>query len=221
MTLLHAPSRFEAIDTVLVDMDGTLLDLAFDNYFWRDLVPAVYAERTGIALEEARLDITSRYDQVTGRLAWYCLDHWSRELGLDLAELKWSHRHLIDYLPGATSFLAAVREAGKQLLIVTNAHPRAIAIKTAQTHIRERVDGIVCSHELGAPKESGEFWTVLEQRVPFDARRTLLVEDSLTVLAAARAYGIGHTFAISRPDSGQPVREIAGFPAVERIADLL
>ena len=27
------------IDTILLDMDGTLLDLGFDNFFWREHVP--------------------------------------------------------------------------------------------------------------------------------------------------------------------------------------
>jgi 5'-nucleotidase len=221
MGLRDTSVRWDDIDTVLVDMDGTLLDLAFDNFFWLELVPARYAAQTGLDIDTARTEITRRYERVLGSLSWYCLDHWSAELGLDIPALKWSHRHLIDYLPGATSFLSRVRAAGKPLTIVTNAHPQTIAVKSAQTGVHERVDAVVCSHELAAPKESGDFWKALDRRMKFDPRRTLFVEDSLPVLSAAREHGILHTIAISRPDSGKPAREISGFASIERIADLV
>ena len=212
---------WERIDTVLLDMDGTLLDLAFDNYFWLELVPARYAAAAGLDVDAAKSMITRRYENVVGSLSWYCLDHWSGELGLDIAELKRSHRHLIRYLPGAERFLAALRAAGKPLSIVTNAHPVTISVKAAQTNVNDRVDAVVCSHELAAPKESGEFWAELARRHPFDSARTLLVEDSLAVLGAARDYGVRHTVAIRRPDSRLPARSIAEFPSVDGVADLL
>ena len=208
------------IDTVLLDMDGTLLDLAFDNFFWLELVPAHYAERAGIGFDEARGDITARYARCLGKLEWYCVEHWSAELGLDIVALKRRHRHRIGYLPGATSFLSAVRAAGKPVAIVTNAHPETIAVKTAETALHERVDEILSSHELAAPKESAAFWHALARRKPFDPRRTLLVEDSLAVLEAARCYGVRHTIAIRKPDSTQPARDITGFTSVGGIAEI-
>ncbi len=33
---------WDNIDTVLLDMDGTLLDLGFDNWFWQPHVPEQY-----------------------------------------------------------------------------------------------------------------------------------------------------------------------------------
>jgi putative hydrolase of the HAD superfamily len=37
------------IDTVLLDMDGTLLDLRFDNWFWQELIPSRYAAAHGLS----------------------------------------------------------------------------------------------------------------------------------------------------------------------------
>ena len=221
MTSAETPFSWDEIDTVLVDMDGTLLDLAFDNYFWLEVVPARYAERNGVGFDAAQREIVSRYERVVGKLEWYCLEHWGAELELDLVALKRSHRHLIGYLPGAPDFLSWVRRRGRPLRIVTNAHPQTIAVKAEQTGVHERVDEIICAHELGAPKESGAFWAALQRERPFDPRRTLLVEDSLSVLSAAQAYGIGQAVAIARPDSRQPPRDISGFVSVERIADLI
>jgi 5'-nucleotidase len=208
------------VDTVLLDMDGTLLDLAFDNFFWLELVPARYAALHGLDTDEARRRITIRYEGVVGTLPWYCIDHWSLELGLDIAALKREHRHLINYLPGATDFLSAM-QGRKSLSIVTNAHPETVAIKTGQTRLDTRVERIVSSHDLAAAKESPEFWSALERRTPFDPDRTLLVEDSLTVLTTAKQYGIRYTVAIRRPDTGAPLREVDGFAAVDGVVDLV
>lgn len=218
----HAvPIPWQDVDTVLLDMDGTLLDLAFDNYFWLELVPARYAELHGLDAEEARRRITLRYQSVIGSLDWYCIDYWSRELELDIAAMKWSQRHLISYLPGARTFLSALRERGKPFSIVTNAHPGTIRVKTAETRLHTLVDEVVCSHDLGAPKENVAFWEALQRRQPFDPERTLLVEDSLPVLTAAKQYGLRYTVAIRRPDSRQPTRIIEGFPSVEGVEDLV
>lgn len=212
---------WERIDTVLVDMDGTLLDLAFDNYFWLELVPARYAELHGLSLDDARERLGPRFEGIAGTLAWYCIEHWTRDLGIDIKAMKLGSRHLIRFLPRAPEFLAAVRERGKQLWIVTNAHRDTFAVKADQTGIDELVDRVVCSHDFAAPKESPDFWRRLQAEQFFDPTRTLLIEDSLAVLTTARAYGVRHTVAIRRPDSALPPRAIADFPTVDGVADLL
>lgn len=219
-TAVHSVD-WEQIDTVLVDMDGTLLDLAFDNFFWLELVPARYAATNGLEHDEAVRQLSARFDAAAGTLSWYCLDHWTRDLGLDLLSLKRAHRHMIRFLPRAPEFLAAVRARGKRVLIVTNAHRDTLAVKAEQTGIDRLVDGVVCSHDLRTPKEHPDFWDELQQRVPFDRRRALLVEDSLPVLAAAHAHGIARSVAVRRPDSGRPARTVAGFASVEGVAELI
>jgi putative hydrolase of the HAD superfamily len=212
---------WNAIDTVLVDMDGTLLDLAFDNFFWLDVVPERYARKHGLTPAAARALLAPRFDAKAGTLDWYCLDHWTRDLGLDLKTLKREHREHIRFLPGAPEFLAAVRKRRKRLCIVTNAHRDTFEVKAAHTGIDRLVDGVVCSHDFAAPKESAEFWRALERHQPFDGGRTLLIEDSLAVLAAARSHGVRHTVAIRRPDSRQPPRAIAGFAAIDGVSELV
>jgi putative hydrolase of the HAD superfamily len=212
---------WDGIDTVLVDMDGTLLDLAFDNYFWLELVPAHYAELNHCTAEEARERLSRRFDAIQGTLDWYCLDHWSRDLGFDVKSLKRDHRHLVSFLPRACEFLEAVRARGKNLWIVTNAHRDTLAVKVEQTGIDRFVDRVVSSHDFRAPKESPKFWTELDRAHPFDRRRTLLIEDSLPVLAAAVSFGIAHTLVILRPDSRRPPRTIDAFAGVDGVADLV
>jgi HAD superfamily hydrolase (TIGR01509 family) len=213
--------RWSQIDTVLLDMDGTLLDLQFDNYFWLQLIPERFAERHALTLEAARQELTPRFAARQGTLDWYCTDFWSRDLGLDIARLKHEVRERVGYLPGAEEFLAEMRRRRLRTALLTNAHRDALRVKDAQSGLTRYFDVVVSSHDYGVPKESAEFWRQAQVRVGFDPSRSLFVDDSLAVLRAARTHGIAQVFAISSPDSGSAPREVSEFPAVPGIADLL
>ncbi|MCB1800093.1 MAG: GMP/IMP nucleotidase [Gammaproteobacteria bacterium] len=213
--------EWHEIDTVLLDMDGTLLDLHFDNHFWLEHVPKRYAEARGLPLQAAREELLARYGDIQGTLNWYCVDHWSRELGLDIALLKQEVDHLIAVHPHVTDFLDLLHAAGKRRILVTNAHQKSLQLKMQRTRLHDRLDHIVCAHDLGLPKEMPEFWDRLQQRHAFDPARTLFVDDSLAVLRSARDYGIAHLLAILLPDTRQPLRQVDEFPAVQTFDPLL
>ena len=205
----------------MLDMDGTVLDLAFDNYFWREVVPERYARQKDLTLEQARAELQPHFESLQGRLQWYCLDYWSELTRLDLAALTVEIRHRIAVLEGSEEFLRAVKQSGRQLWLVTNAHRNSWALKMEQTGLGAHFDRIVGSHDFGAPKEDDQFWQRLQARHPFERERALFVDDSLPVLRAAKAYGIGQLIAIHRPDTTRPPREIAELTSVEKLADLL
>ena len=210
------------IDTVLLDMDGTLLDLAFDNWFWQQVVPQKYAEVNGLPNDQAHRLIKEWIDRHQGTLNWYCLDFWSSELGLDIASLKRDAGSRICYRPGAEDFLRALKASGRHIVMVTNAHPDALAVKKARTGLEQYFDMLITSHELGAAKESAPFWEALQQHLPFDRQRSILVDDSLPVLQAGKEYGVGHLWSILHPDSTQTPRVHTNpFPAIDRFADVM
>ena len=209
------------IDTVLLDMDGTLLDLRFDNFFWRELVPQRYADQHGISVAEAQRILRPRFAAWEGRLEWYCLDHWTRELGLDLATLKQEVAGRIAWLPSAVEFLERLRPLGKRVALVTNASRPVLRIKLERTGLDSHVDVQYSSHDFGLPKEDPVFWGRLHERDAFNPARTLLIDDSLPVLRAARAFGLRYLCEVRRPDTGAPVRAGSEFHAVESLADLL
>jgi GMP/IMP 5'-nucleotidase len=212
---------WDQIDTVLLDMDGTLLDLRFDNYFWLEVLPEHYARRHELSLEAARAKLTPLFVAKQGTLDWYCIDFWTRELALDIATLKRAERGHVRFLPGAERFLQTLHARGFDPVLVTNSHRGVLEIKTEQTGVARYFERIVSSHDLGVPKEQSQFWAKLQAQLDFDPTRCLFVDDSVAVLNAARAHGIGQIFAITRPDSTQHVRTIADFPTVERIEELL
>ncbi|MDP6415086.1 MAG: GMP/IMP nucleotidase [Gammaproteobacteria bacterium] len=208
-------------ETILLDMDGTLLDLAFDNYFWRELVPQRLARAQQISYEQASVDLSERYAEVYGSLDWYCLDFWSAELGLDLRALKVASSHRIRYLPGAHKFLVTLAGWRKRTILVTNAHGDALNVKKEVVGLDRYVDEFVSSHELGFAKEHSEFWPLLHERIGFNPESTLFVDDSLPVLDAAAAYGLRGIVAVSGPDTQLPDNDTGSHASVRRIVQLL
>jgi 5'-nucleotidase len=216
---------WDLIDTVLLDLDGTLLDLAFDNYFWREVIPAAYAASNCISLDAARAQLLPRFRACEGTLAWYSIEHWSRELDLDALTIKRAVAHRVGWLPGAQDFLRCVRAAGKRLVLLTNSHPEVLQIKDERTAVTSFLDAAFSSHSFGAPKEDAAFWEAIRQIEPFDHGRTLFVDDSPPVLRAARAAGIRWVYGVRLPSSAasgwaaEP-RDHGPFPAVDSILEL-
>ncbi|MCC2638965.1 MAG: HAD-superfamily hydrolase, subfamily variant 3 [Moraxellaceae bacterium] len=209
------------IDTVLLDMDGTLLDLYFDNHFWLQHLPGVFGRERGLAPEAAHAELVARFGREQGTLNWYCVDFWSQELGLDIPLLKKDIAHLIAPRPGAFEFLAAIRDSGREAWLVTNAHHHSLSLKLAHTPLTDLCDRILCSHDFREPKESAAFWPALRASEPFDPARALFVDDSESVLRAAHDYGIGQLLTIGQPDSRKPTRDGLHFPVLHHFNDLL
>ena len=211
---------WRSFDTILLDMDGTILDLAYDNYFWRELVPRCLARNRGATPEEIVPDLFERFAGMQGRLEWYCLDYWSAELSLDLRALKDASSHRVRFLPGAREFLARLHASGTHVAVVTNAHGDALDMKKSVAGLGRYIDTFLSSHEFGVPKEEQGFWSSAQGRLGFDPQQTLFIDDSRSVLDAARAYGIRGLLAVNRPDSQRPARAVDGHASVEAIGHL-
>ncbi len=218
---LDPQSALQKSATLMLDMDGTLLDLAFDNYMWKELVPRRYAVENDLPFEEARDLLMAKYKAVQGDLEWYCLDHWCDRLGVDVIQLHHDVSHRIGYLPGALDFLRKVCDQDVRVLLVTNAHPDTLALKDAITGLGDYFDGLHTSHDYGFAKESQQFWSALQEDVGFDPETTLFVDDSQPVLRSAKQYGIGMLLTVTHPDTTAPVKQGSEFTGVERVADML
>jgi len=209
------------IDTVLLDMDGTLLDLNFDNHFWQTHLPRRYAEARGLAPDAGREELMARYHALAGTLAWYSVDFWETELEMDIMRFKEEVAHLIDIHPHVVEFLDAVRASGRRVVLATNAHHKSVTLKMARTGLSPRFDAIVSSHALGAAKEEQEFWRRLATVEPFVPERSLLVDDSLPVLDSARRYGIAQLVAVKKPDTQRPAKDTGDYPAIDDFSELM
>lgn len=209
------------IDTVLLDMDGTLLDLHYDNHFWSNHVPRRYAEIHARDEAESRIDLHRQFEQARGTLDWYSLDYWSEQLQLDIAALKLEVQHMITVRPHVEEFLSRLRQSPRQVLLVTNAHRKALDIKLAKTQLGDWFDEIVVSHDLESAKEELAFWHRLQAQHPFDPERTLFIDDTESVLDAAQRYGIAHLLTLLQPDSQLQIRLDTRFPGIHHFDEIM
>ncbi|MDC6379080.1 GMP/IMP nucleotidase [Pseudomonas graminis] len=209
------------IDTVLLDMDGTLLDLHFDNHFWLEHLPKRYAEVHGVSLAMAQMELMPLFEKNAGTLNWYCTDFWSTELNLPVKDLKIEIAHLIALRPDAETFLAAIKQAGKRVIMITNAHRDSLSLKMERLELAPYFERLISSHDYGYPKENPQFWDALQADIQFDPARSLFIDDTLPILRSAGRYGIGHLLAVREPDSRKGPKDTEEFEAVEDYRSLI
>lgn len=209
------------IDLVMLDMDGTLLDRHFDDYFWEHFVPEVYARNNRLSGDEARQRLLKKYQAREGTLAWTDLDFWSDQLGLDIPALKIQVDHLIAVHPYVLVFLEYCRREGKMIWLVTNAHSKTLEIKMAKTALQGHFDRLICAEEVGVAKEDPGFWRSLRCLYEYNPKRTLLVDDTEKVLQSAARGGIENLLHVARPSSRAIVRPSPHFVSITYFKELI
>jgi len=209
------------IKFILLDMDGTLLDLYFDDYFWGHLVPEKYAEKHEITFGSAKEYLYETYKAHERTLNWCDIDFWSRELHLDIPALKEQIRHLIEVHPHVIDFLKMMREQKKKIFLLTNAHSKTVKIKFKKTEIGRYFDSVLCSFDVGYPKEYLEFWRKAGEKLGFDKEHSLFIDDTEDVLLTAQKYGIRHLLFKTAANSKTAPKQSSEFTTISDFRDLI
>ena len=197
---------WRSIDDVLLDMDGTLLDLHYDATFWLNNVHSIVANLTGESEHVIQERFHRELKKHEGTLAWYCTDYWADFFGIDLIEAKQQLAHLIRFRPHAEQFLNVLNSLPLRTLIATNAHPDVIQLKLNVVPLEDMVDGIVSSHQYGVAKEHPDFWRALFDEYAINPDRALFMDDSSKVLDAADRAGVREVVEIRHPNLSEPPR---------------
>jgi len=212
---------WDTIDTVLLDMDGTILDRHFDDHFWLEHVPYRWSQRNHTTLEYAKNHLYSLFHSQENTLNWTDLDYWSDRLKLDIPVLKREIDHLIAIHPYVIEFLLFLKHAGKSVWLVTNAHSKTVDLKMKTTRIGIYFDGIISAHQVGLPKEDKRFWKELQRYISYEPERTLLGEDSETNLLTAESFSIRYLIYISRYSSKVEPRQSERFSTIDYFNKLI
>lgn len=213
--------HWDTIDTVFFDMDGTLIDLHFEDAFWLKHLPECYAAHHQLPIEEARNKLLTHHRSIMGTLDWYCLDYWDNYLKMDTLALTKPLLPLLQFRPYVTSLLSALQSSSIRTAIITNAHPRSFDLKDKQLNLSQYMDHVISAHTLKHPKEESAFWEKLQTELPFNPERTLFIDDNLAVLNAAKDYGIKHILAIPQPNSKHPPKPMDSFNELHDFRALL
>ena len=202
-------------------MDGTLLDLHFDNYFWLEHVPIQYAQKENISVQQANAVLAQMYQEKAGTLDWYSLDYWEDALGMDIVALKQDTTHKIAIRTHVKEFLSFIQDQSIRMVLLTNAHPKTVSLKFEHIAIKPYFDNIITSHAIGLAKETEGFWDKLLETETFEPTQSLFIDDNINVLREAEAHGIQHLFAIHQPDSQQEPAETQHYTAIECFSQLM
>ena len=208
------------LDTILLDMDGTILDLAFDNHFWGTVIPREWGLKRGLDTDTSQQRLAPVFASEQGKLNWYCLDFWGDTLDLDILAIKSQHAEGIRWRPQAETFLGQLQASHLDVVLITNAHPLTLEMKAERLPITQWFDKIISSHDYGAPKETLAFWNALMVERPFNPKRTLFIDDSEHVLDSAKAFGIAALVTLRQPDSTVPLREVTRYPAIHHFDEI-
>ncbi len=213
--------NWQDIDTILLDMDGTLLDLHFDNFFWKEYLPVEYARRYGKEPEQVKKYLFRLMDEAYGSIDWYCVDYWTEKLNIDIISLKREIDHLITLRPSVAKFLKTMHVSEKKVYLITNAHHHTLELKLEKTQISHYFDELISSHQYGFIKEQQEFWIQLHKKIDFNPKHCLFIDDPQAVLNSAAKYGIRYILSIARPDSKDRTQTDSKFPMLYNFSDII
>ncbi len=209
------------IKYILLDMDGTLLDLYFDDYFWGHLVPEKYAEKHDMSFGTAKDYLYNTYKKHERTLNWCDIDFWSRELRLDIPALKEQIRHLIEVHPHVIDFLKLMRAQKKKIYLLTNAHYKTVKLKFKKTQIGEYFDDVLCSFNVGYPKEYIQFWQKAQKKLNFEKEQSLFIDDTEDVMKTAKEYGIKYLLFKAHASSRAEPKKTREFLTIHDFKELM
>lgn len=164
-------------DVISLDFNGTLARIEGLDWFWKEEIPRLYSERSGITLEKARKEVLEEYDTIGPKRAqWYDPRFWFNKYGI------------VDMLPEATKRLAArteifpdVRELslpeGAVLIICSRSWPELI--NSVLDRVELHPNAIYSPSMFGFATKEKKFYSEVMKRIGNGRSVFLHVGDSI------------------------------------------
>ena len=210
--------KWDLIETFFLDMDGTLLDLAYDNYFWHEHIPDLYSKREKTTFKEAKIILEDMYKKKRGTLEWYSIDYWSDILSINLKLEILNTKNKITIFPNSVEFLQTLRKNKINTILITNCPRDMLDIKITQTKLWSYFNKIVSSHDYGFAKETENFWNILNKNIIYNEEKTFFIDDNENVLKFAEKNGIKNLISINYPDSRKEKQIINNYTSIDNIS---
>jgi putative hydrolase of the HAD superfamily len=212
---------FDQIETILLDMDGTILDKYYDDFFWEIYVPEKFSLKYGIPFQEAQKILFSMYKAEERTLKWTDIDFWARKTGLDIFSLKKEVEDLINPHPDSEEFLKIMNSNGKKIYLVTNAHNKVMELKLNKTGLSKYFDCCITSFDVGFPKEDIKFWMIFKDSYKINPDNTLFIDDTEAVLYTAWLSGIKYPILRSLSSSKAKPKKSDKFPTIKSFEEII
>ncbi|WP_171258533.1 HAD-IA family hydrolase [Acinetobacter boissieri] len=205
----------------MFDMDGTLLDLAYDDLIWNIKVPEHYVRAHATTYNDIHSLMHHYHEQYKHTLSWYSTQFWSQKLQLDVVNIHQQYAEHICTRPYCIELLTELNQRGHECWLVTNADLKTLKLKLEKTQIGPYFKHIISSEYIGYAKEDAQFWHTLHKQFPFCIKNSIFIDDTLAVLQQAEQFGLKHLWGIAQPSSTRQITANHHYPMLDQLTDLL